>query len=211
VSANTSAGASAVSNTVTATTAATVASAPNLSSVTFASDGSVSVKFSKPYDLGGSPLTSYVVEKLVGSVWSSAATTDPTSTSATLARESVGVLLTVRVIAKNAIGNSLPSRTLSLQMPFAQASAVQGVAIKAISTTRAQLSWAAPTNLGGGSVLRYNIEYSADNGATWRLYYTSTTTSYSVQAPPKGVTWLYRVSAQTQWGAGQGSVISYQW
>ncbi len=211
VSANTLAGASAVSNTVTATTAATVASAPNLSSVTFASDGSVSVKFSKPYDLGGSPLTSYVVEKLVGSVWSSAATADPNATSATLVRESVGVLLIVRVIAKNAIGNSLPSRTLSLQMPFAQASAVQGVAIKAISTTRAQLSWAAPTNLGGGSVLRYNIEYSADNGATWRLYYTSTTTSYSVQAPPKGVTWLYRVSAQTQWGAGQGSVISYQW
>jgi hypothetical protein len=96
-------------------------------------------------------------------------------------------------------------------MPFSQAAAVENIAIKAISTTRALLSWTAPTNLGGGKVSRYTIEYSADNGATWRLYYNSYSTSYSVQTPPKGVTWLYRVSAVTQWGSRLGSVISYRW
>jgi titin len=210
VSANTQAGASPVSNVVSASTAATVASAPSLSSVTFATDGTVLVKFSKPYDLGGSPLTGFVIEKQVAGVWSSAAQTDPTATSANMPREAVGVLLSVRVLATNGVGNSLPSRTLSIQMPFSQAAAVENIAIKALTTTRALISWTAPTNLGGGKVSRYTIEYSADNGATWRLYYNSYSTSYSVQAPPKGVTWLYRVSAVTQWGAGFGSVISYR-
>lgn len=211
VYAQTLAGAGATSEPVSVTTAATAPSAVNWISAAFAADGTMLVKWAKPYENGGSQILTYVVQKQVAGVWSIASEHAAEVFSASFARESAGALVAFKISAKNAIGSSVGSRILYLQTPFLQASEVLSLSVRATSTTRATLSWLAPTSLGGGSVSRYNIEYSADNGATWRLYYTSSTTSYSVQAPPKGVTWLYRVSAQTQWGPGLGSIISYKW
>jgi hypothetical protein len=209
VYAQTSAGAGASSESVAVTTATTAPSAVNALSTTFAPDGTMLVKWAKPYDNGGSPLLAYLVEKQVSGVWSVAAEFEAEVLSASFARESAGTLVAFKITAKNAVGTSVASRILYLQTPYLQATEVQLLSVKATTTARAMLSWAAPVSLGGGTVSRYNIEYSTDNGATWRLYYTSTATSYSVQAPRNGVTWQYRVSTVTQWGVGKQSVVSF--
>ena len=202
VYAYTSFGAGLTSAPVTVSVAATAPSAPNSPSVSFAPDGAMVLKWAKPTDLGGSPLISYLVEKQVAGVWSIAAELSAESLARSFARESAGAQVAFRVSAKNSVGTSVASRIVYLQTPYLQANEVTNLSIKATTAGRGVISWTAPSYLGGGVVSRYNIEFSTDNGATWRLYYTSVTTSYSVQAPRKGITWMYRVSAVTQWGAG---------
>ena len=75
------------------------------------------------------------------------------------------------------------------------------------ATGRVDVSYAAPTSLGGSTVSGYVIQVSKDGGATWSslTYPNATTFAVAVPAPLKGQTWSYRVVATTRFGSSQPS------
>jgi hypothetical protein len=100
---------------------------------------------------------------------------------------------------------------MSYTIPAVKASAVQNVAVVASTTLGyVQVSYSAPANIGGGSFYGYYTYVSRDGGATWVLLSSTSATSVRVSGPAAGVTWLYRVAANTSAGMGEASAsVSY--
>jgi hypothetical protein len=157
-------------------------------------------------DTGGVAITGYRVEKSInGSVWTELASMPVSGGPLVIERQPAGTRVYVRVLAVNSIGVSAPSSTYSLQMPYLQASAVQG--LTASLGSYVTLRWAAPNDLGGStSVSYYQIQYTAD-GSNWINYTYTSSLSYNLPNPPKGVTYSYRVLARTNFGFGLPSDV----
>ena len=188
-----------LSSVVSLSTAATAPSVVNAFSVSLTGTAEVTVRWSAPYDNGGSVITGYLLERQVDGVWTSLGQQAPSTTSFTVARPAPGVYTTFRVTAINAIGSGPVSNPGSVMTPYTQASAPQAFA--AIRTTAGvTISYTAPSDLGGGSVRSYSIQVSRDSGATWQNYTSTTGVTVNLSAPAKGQTWQYRAIAVTQYG-----------
>lgn len=61
--------------------------------------------------------------------------------------------------------------------------------------TEASLTWTAPTNLGGSSIIDYQIAYSSNSGGQWHTYTrdVSTATSATVSGLNNGTPYIFRV------------------
>ena len=203
VSARNQSGIGVASNTVTVSTATTtpgILGAPILS-LTGTSD--VSLRWSAPADNGGLAITGYVIERQVAGVWSTVAQVSGSTLTYTATRAGLGQLNTFRVTAQNSLGNGTAGYAASLLTPFAQASAPQNFAATLNPTTnRVEIRYAAPADLGGGTVQLYLIQVSS-GGTTWSTLTTTGGANLSaiVAAPVKGTNLTYRVVASTQYGS----------
>ena len=198
------------SNAVAVSTQTTVPSAVSTPKLALTGTTGVQLSWNAPGDNGGSVITGYVVERQVAGVWSQVAQVSGTTLSLTATRSDLGQLNTFRVTAQNAIGSGAASAAVSLLTPFAQASAPQNFAATLnTATKRVDVSYVAPTFLGGGAVQAYVIQASKDGGATWSTLVSTAATNLatSVSAPSKGQTWIYRVLASTQAGASLPSSL----
>lgn len=72
------------------------------------------------------------------------------------------------------------------------------------------LTWIAPTNNGGRTVINYIIEYSANGGASWTRFNreVSRDTSANLTGLVNGVGYIFRVSAVNSVGTGAPSLSS---
>ena len=98
------------------------------------------------------------------------------------------MLLSSTVSTANAL--SLP---ILLQPPT-------NLSAQAVSTSQINLSWNAPSNLGGLLLTGYKIDRSSNDGSTWSTIVSntgSTTTTYSNTGLSPSTTYTYRVSAIT--------------
>ena len=191
------------SESVLVSVAATVTSAPRVGTAAFNSDGSVALKWAAPTDNGGSPITAYKLQRLVGTTWTDSVSVVGSVLATDVARDLPGARVYWRVIAVNAIGDSAASSTLSYMIPLVKASAVQNLAVKRTSlATVVQVSFNDAISYGGGPVSAFNVYVSRDGGATWLFAAASRLLSFTMAAPPKGATWLYKVAAQTSFGLG---------
>lgn len=183
------------------TAALTVPSTPSIRSFVFNPDQSMTLTFNGSSDTGGTAITAYRVEKsLNGSAWQELVSTTATGGPVTIEKQPAGTRIYVRVIAVNSVGNSPASGVASLQTPYLQASAVQG--LTATPGSYVSLKWAAPADLGGSTSVRYYlIQYSAD-GSNWSNYTSTSGLAYNVPNPAKGSTLNYRVLAVTDYGLG---------
>ena len=205
VLANTNFGFGDASNSISIAVAAGAPTVPSWTRVGFAADGSVELRWNAPSDNGGSPVTSYAIEKSYNNqTWTAVAAPAFGVNTLSIPRENPGVRLSVRISATSALGTSPFSSVTSLQMPFLKASAPQGVAFQDMQTF-VKASWQAPSNLGGSTYLIYHIDYSRDNGATWLRMTSVSSTSANLTRPTKGTTWLYRVTTFTSFGLGDSS------
>jgi hypothetical protein len=104
------------------------------------------------------------------------------------------------VKAVNSLGTSSASNEASAT-PAALAtvpSAPTGLAASAISISQINLSWTAPINNGGSSIIGYKIERSTDGGTVWSTISSntgSTSTTYSDSGLAASTTYTYQVSA----------------
>ncbi|MFM5968661.1 MAG: fibronectin type III domain-containing protein, partial [Micrococcales bacterium] len=165
-----------------------------------------------PVDDGGSVITSYLLQiQDATGAWNNLATTAGNITSATVDLGASGGIVNLRVIAVNELGQSDPSSTLTVTVPYKAATAPQNLvatANPAVNSTA--LSWAAPANLFGGTVSAYLIQVSTNSGISWVSAATVNGSTLSANAPypPKGATYLYRVIAVTQGGQSAASNIA---
>ena len=187
------------SNSVTVSTAVTVPGQVSAPSLALTGTADVTVRWNAPYDNGGSAITGYVLERQVDGAWSAVGQLPASTLSYTVARPAPGMYSTFRVTATNAVGSGAVSSAGTLMTPYQQASAPQNFAAVQTSTGLT-LSYAAPVNLGGGSVRGYSIQVSRDSGVTWQNYTSTTGLTLNLPSPTKGQTWQYRAVALTQFG-----------
>ena len=207
VFANTPAGLSDASNVVTVTVAASKPNSPSPRSVNFASDGAISLSWYAPSDTGGSAVTGYRVEMSTnGTTFADLTTTAGNVLSATAPRANPGVLVSFRIYAITALGESNASSVLRIQMPFLKPTAPLNFTAVDNGSSVA-VAWAAPENLGGASSASYRVMFSRDAGATWSVSTVTNSLSANTIRPSKGTTWQYRVVANTQFGLGDFSNV----
>ncbi|MFM6977864.1 MAG: fibronectin type III domain-containing protein, partial [Micrococcales bacterium] len=200
VTARTAFGESDVSAAASVSVATTVTSIPLIRSFVANQDGTLTVTWLAPYDLGGTPLTGYIIERSADNVnWTALPAAAANVLTVSMPGGGPGVRSFVRVKATNAVGISAASTVLTTMVPYQLASAPTGLTVSLVSG-RAALTWAAPATTGGAPITQYSIEYSANGGANWAIAAYSSSTSANVGVAPKGQTLSYRVAARNAAG-----------
>ncbi len=208
VSATNDVGTGPVSATVT-DTPFTVPDAPTNLSVELQS-GQVNLEWVAPTDDGGSPVIDYLVEYSIdGTFWFLIIDfVDPATTTALTIDDLInGQEYFFRVLAVNAIGNSLPSGFVGT-VPAGPPDAPTGL-ITTPGNSQVSLVWNAPLDDGGAPLLDYLVEYSADSGTTWITFdFTGgLTTTTTIAGLTNGVDYSFRVSTINEVGAGDSSTV----
>ena len=207
VFATTPAGLSEPSNLVSVSVAASKPNSPSPRSINFAADGSIALAWYAPSDNGGSPITGYRVEiSTDGKNFADLTTTAGNVLSASAPRANPGVVVSFRVYAISALGESNASSVFRIQVPFLKPTAPQN--FTAVDNgSRVAVAWAAPENLGGATSATYRVQFSRDAGTTWSTATLTSALSASTIRPNKGTTWQYRVVANTGFGLGDFSNV----
>ncbi|MEI7943576.1 MAG: fibronectin type III domain-containing protein [Actinomycetes bacterium] len=163
---------------------------------------SVQLTWDQPGTLGGSTMSSYLVERsLDGVTWTNGVTRTVTPSAATTGINYTysaltnGQLYYFRITATTASAlSSTPS--LIAAIPASQADAPSGFTATPDVAGTLNLSWNAPTNSGGTGISEYWIEYTA-GGVTRTAKTGSTDTSYSLSGLTAYTSYALQVYAYT--------------
>jgi subtilisin family serine protease len=212
VTATNAIGASAPSNVVSLTAALTgLATPPSAISATV-NNTSVTVSWSGARS--ATPITDYIVEFSTnsGSSWSVYNDGVSTATSATLTNLQPNVPVAIRVRAKNSIGISAPSASITVTPRAAATAPGEPVNVSAIAgDANALIRWNAPTSNGGASILGYTAT-SSPAGASCTSSATNTSTpiatSCIVSGLTNGVEYTFTVTARNSVGTSPASLAS---
>ncbi|MTA27758.1 MAG: hypothetical protein F2562_02745, partial [Actinobacteria bacterium] len=186
---------------VSATIQSTPASVPSAPAVTSSVGGSgqVTLAWSAPSNDGGSPVTSYGIERSIDGITWTPVQNDLTVRTSTISGLTNGVAYLFRVNAVNAVGASVfgaPVAGLPAGVP-----GTPRVPVAVTSDSTVSLNWEAPTSNGGSPILSYTVERLL-NGS-WSTVATGITTpSYTVSGLSNGTSYQFRVSAVNAVGAG---------
>ncbi|MCY4225408.1 MAG: fibronectin type III domain-containing protein, partial [Bacteroidetes bacterium] len=202
-----SVGSSGWSNTANATTAAataTVPTAPRSLSATADRQTIINLSWTASANTGGSPITGYRIQ------WSANGTSGwqnvspaHTGTGRTYADTGLnpGTTRHYRVYARNSVGESaqpsdVANATTATTGTVTAPSAPRSLRATASGQTIINLSWSAPSSMGGASIRGYRIEVSDDGGTNWTdLVASHSETTYSHTGLTAGSTRYYRVYA----------------
>ena len=157
---------------------------------------SLAVTWTAPESTGGSPITDYTVKYSSnnGSTWTTFADSVSTATSLTVTGLTNGTPYVFKVIAKNAVGISLPSANSA---PATPAATVPGspTAVGATSGNASlAVTWTAPANTGGSPITQYIIKYSSNSGVTWQRSMPPSSAA-PITATPYTITGLTNLTA----------------
>ena len=201
------------SNEVTSTPLG-VAGAPTSLSAK-AGDRSVALSWSAPSSTGGSPVTSYSVERSAysnaTSTWGSfAAVATVSSTTATLTGLTNGTRYQFRVTAKNVVGSGAYSSAV-VATPLGLPSAPSSVRA-ARGNGAATVTWVAPSVTGGSDILGYTVQKRSYSSSTkaWTTWTSATTAvasarSVTITGLTNGTSYQFQVLARTSVGTSAAS------
>ena len=194
------------SATVTETSAtATVPSRPT-SVAAVSGNTQLAVTWVAPANTGGSAITEYIVKYSssggVAGSWTRYSPGSPiTASPCTVTGLANGTAYVIKVIAKNAVGISLPSANSA---PATPAATVPGRPTSVVATSgNASLgvTWGAPASTGGSAITEYIVKYSSNNGAagSWTRYRPGlpiTATACTVTGLTNGTAYVIKVIAK---------------
>ena len=146
---------------------AVVPSAPR-SVMAVRGNASLAVTWTAPTSTGGSPITDYLVKYSSngGSTWTNFVHPVSTVPSLIVTGLTNGTSYTIKVIAKNLVGISLPSANSAPATPATVPGSPTSV-IAISDNASLYVTWAAPTSNGGSPITDYLVKYSRNNGSTW--------------------------------------------
>jgi uncharacterized protein (TIGR02145 family) len=173
---------------------------PPTSVTASAGNASASVAFVAPTNNGGSAITGYTVTSSPGGITATGATSPINVTGLTN-----GTAYTFRVVATNAIGNSVASAASTAITPVAP-NTVPGPPTAVVATAgnaSASVAFAAPTNNGGSAITGYTVT-SSPGGITA----TGTTSPLNVAGLTNGTAYTFRVVATNAIGNSVASAAS---
>jgi len=192
-------------------TVATVPGAPT-SVVAVSGNASLAVTWTAPASTGGSAITDYLVKysSNSGSTWTNFSHAASTATSCTVTGLTNGTAYVIKVIAKNAVGISLPSANSA---PATPAATVPGSPTSVVATSgnaSLAVTWTAPASTGGSAITDYLVKYSSNSGSTWTNFShtASTATSCTVTGLTNGTAYVIKVIAKNAVGISLPSANS---
>jgi hypothetical protein len=182
----------------TPVTPATLPGAPTNVTAT-AGHGAATVTWTAPAD-GGSPITGYTVTSTPDG---KTATTNGTTTTATVSGLTNGTAYTFTVTATNAIGTGPPSAASKSVTPTGPPGAPTNVTATP-GNGQATVSWTAPASNGGSPITSYTVT-SSPGGLTAS---TTGALTATVTGLTNGTAYTFTVTATNALGTGPASVPS---
>ena len=109
----------------------------------------------------------------------------------------------VRVKAINSVGVSKASSVFYVTTLPTLPGTPTGLTVKTNTTAATTIGWTAPAT-GGSKITDYLVEYSTDNGASWKMVSktVSATTSLAIKGLKAKTSYLFRVTAKNSVGYG---------
>ena len=167
-------------------------------------DGEILVKWSPPFDDGGSPLTGYRIEYSDGNV------TEPLGTTSNhfyrIDGLRNGVEYTIRVRAENAVGTSEAVNVSATPQTGEVIGTLPGPVVNLTATganREVRVNWSAPSDDGGAAIIGYSVLYRRTNGDWERWPHSGTSTSATVTGLVGGTRYEVEVTAHNIIGHGQ--------
>lgn len=163
VSADGTSAASSVLN-VTTLVVGTVPSAPRSPKVSVTYSNQLNLSWTVPSSAGTSPITGYKVQQLVSNVWNTVATS--TSTSAAVTGLTANTSYSFRVLATNAVGDSLPSSTLTAKTGSGIPAKPGTPTVTVGSLGAVTVKWTTVPVVTFGTPITYRVEFTNSAGTT---------------------------------------------
>ena len=105
-----------------------------------------------------------------------------------------------------------PSTSTPLEYVIANLPGAPGAPTATANNASANVSWTSPSNTGGVPLTGYDVEYSSNNGTTWKhassAFHSDTTPHHIVAHLTNGTAYVFRVAAINGAGAGAYSAKS---
>ena len=194
VTATNAVGSGAPSSDAAAAIPHSVPSAPTRLAVT-RGDRQLNVRWFRPSNDGGSPITGYRVTASPGGATTSV---DVGVTSAIVTGLTNGTPYTFVVVALNAVGESAPSEPSEAVDPATVPEAPTAVSALTALRREAKIPWTAPTSTGGIPLTGYRI---ASNPGGYGLVVAPTETTATVAGLQNGTAYTFTVVALNEVGA----------
>lgn len=170
------------------------------------------VKWNKPEDDGGKPITAYQVEKLDAATgrWVPVGRTSPNDTELDVKGLQEGHEYSFRVKAINDEGESEPLETdgtIIAKNPYEAPGKPGTPEIEDWNENSVQLKWDAPKDNGGAPITAYVIEKKEKFSPTWEEILTTDSGEPKASVPglKEGNTYQFRVKAVNKAGPGEPS------
>ena len=202
------------SNVDDATTEGSLPGGPTGLTATARDTSQIDLAWTAPTDDGGAAISGYQIEYRsdAGSIWRVlVANTDNTDNNYTDSGLERGTTRHYRVSAINAVGTGNPSNVATETTRDAPGSPTNLTAT-ANGQTQIDLLWTEPASNGGSPITGYQIDVSANRGATWTMLVEnsqSTATTYPHEGLTAGTTRHYQVRAINAIGTGPASNVDH--
>ena len=176
-------------------------------------NASLAVTWTAPANTGGSVITDYLVKYSSngGAAWTNFIHPVSIVPSLTVTGLANGTSYVIKVIARNAIGISLPSVNSAPATPAATVPGIPTSVVAVRGNASLAVMWVAPASNGGSNIIEYIVKYSSNNGAAWTRYKPSspiTATSCTVTGLTNGTAYVIKVIARNAIGISLPSVNS---
>lgn len=197
------------SNSILITTGSgpTAPETPTSVSASSATDTSAQLSWTAPVNNGGSSINGYWIQKSSdgGSTWETVSVTNTTSTSISVTGLTASTSYKFRVSARNSIGfgpfNDSPWASITTSATPTVPETPTSVSAGSATSSSLVISWTAPGNNGGATILDYKIEKSTD-GTTWTSAATGASSGHTVSGLSASTSYYFRVAARNSVGYG---------
>ena len=173
-----------------------------------AGNGSVALTWAAPASNGGAAVVDHRVQYSSnnGVSWTTFTGATTAVRTATVTGLTNGVAYVFRVAALNAAGSGGSTAKSAAVTPRTVPGGPTNLTATPV-TGRVNLAWRAPASNGGAAITDYIVQYSSNNGTTWRIFVesVSSATSASVTGLVRGTSYVFRVVAMNVAGAGEYS------
>ena len=169
--------------------------------------GQVRLSWTAPASNGGSAVTDYVIQRMSDGVhWTTVNDGVSTATTYLVGGLTNGITYQFRVIARNAVGDSPSSNTVSAVPRTTAPSAPRGLTATS-GNRQVRLAWTASAGNGGAAIDRYIVQRATTSRGPWITIANQLAVGYTATGLRNGTTYYFRVVAHNAVGYSPSSNI----